>query len=77
MSENIGNILADFVPEDEFAKANKIAPRTVRKYRSQPNGLPYAKFGGVVHIHVPKAREWLLASVKHPNRRRGGGLQAA
>jgi hypothetical protein len=44
--------------------------RTVRRWLDQPNGLPYARAGNRILIHVPTAREWLLASLKRRNPRR-------
>jgi len=58
MSEAI-SILDGYVPEEDFAAAHDVNPRTVARYRNQPNGLPYVKWGGRVFIDVNGAREWL------------------
>jgi hypothetical protein len=69
------NILEDFVPEVDFARDNNIHPRTVARYRNQPDGLPYVEFGGKVMISVSGAREWLMKRVQRKNQprsQRGG-----
>jgi hypothetical protein len=58
MSQSI-SILDGYALEEEFAAANNINPRTVARYRNQPNGLPYVKWGGRVFINVDGARQWL------------------
>jgi len=58
MSEAI-SILDGYVPEEDFAAAHDVNPRTVARYRNQPDGLPYVKWGGRVFIDVNGAREWL------------------
>ena len=56
------NILdGEFVLEAEWAKANRITPRTAARYRQQ--GLPWADFGGKVWIYVPGSREWLAKRI--------------
>ena len=57
--------------EAEWAKANRITPRTAARYRQQ--GLPWADFGGKVWIHVPGSREWLAKRIRHQNPKRNGG----
>jgi hypothetical protein len=58
MSETI-SILDGFVPEEDFAEAHNVNPRTVARYRNQPGGMPYVKFGGRIYIDVAGARMWL------------------
>jgi hypothetical protein len=67
MASDDANILAGFVPEDEFATANQIHARTVKRYRDQPDGLPYLIWGNRVYIPTEAAREWLLKRVRRPN----------
>jgi hypothetical protein len=65
------SVLDGFVPEERFASDNHISPRTSRRYRLQPDGLPFLEWGGKIYIHVETARDWLLRSrMKHPNPRR-------
>ncbi len=61
------SILADYVEESEFARANKISQRTSQRYRNQPNGLPYIEWGGKIYIHVAGAREAIFARIKRRN----------
>jgi hypothetical protein len=66
------SLLADFDPEDEFARANgPVSKKTVQRYRNEPNGLPFLTFGGKIWIGPrDEAREWLLRRVRRPNPRR-------
>jgi hypothetical protein len=63
----IDNILEDFAPEGDFAKAIGVCRRSISRYRKQADGLPYAMIAGRIYIHVPGAREWLERRVRHPN----------
>ena len=64
-------ILDGFAPEDEWAEANEITPRTCARYRNRPDGLPFVRFGGRVFIDVAGAREWLRKRIvrRNPTRR--------
>lgn len=68
------SILADFDPQDEFARNNgPISAKTVSRYRSEPDGLPYLEYGGRIYIGPRnEAREWLMRRVRRPNPRRKG-----
>jgi hypothetical protein len=59
--------LEGFELEEEFASSANVHPRTIKRYRDQPNGLPYLIWGGKVYIPTADAREWLLRRVRHPN----------
>jgi hypothetical protein len=61
------SILEGFVPEDKFAKANHIHIRTAKRYRAEPDGLPFLIWGNRVWIPTEAAREWLLKRVRRPN----------
>ncbi|OKO69391.1 hypothetical protein AC629_41235 [Bradyrhizobium sp. NAS80.1] len=61
------SILDGYITEVDFAVEAKISSRTVARYRSQPDGLPYLEFGGRIYIPIDGAREWLKAKVKHPS----------
>jgi hypothetical protein len=64
------NLLEDFIDIEPFAAQVKRDPRTVRRWMNGPDGLPYAKIGNRLLIHLPSAREWLLSRVRRPNQRR-------
>jgi hypothetical protein len=68
MSKN--NFLADYLDLEPFAAEVDRDPRTVRRWLNQPDGLPYTRIGNRILIHIPSAREWLFARMRHPNRRR-------
>ncbi|MGY3445635.1 helix-turn-helix domain-containing protein [Bradyrhizobium sp. USDA 4473] len=63
-------ILTGYITESQFADGAKISVRTVIRYRNQPDGLPYLKFGRRIYIPFDEARDWLRARVKRPNARR-------
>ena len=56
------NILQDFQPQDEFAADTGVSEHTVARYRLL--GMPWALWGGKVHIYLPGAREWLAARIR-------------
>jgi hypothetical protein len=66
----INSILDEYEPESDFAAAHNITQRTVARYRREADGLPFVEFGGRIYIHIPGAREWIAARVRHPNPRR-------
>jgi hypothetical protein len=70
MSET--NFLADYLDLEPFAKECGRDPRTVRRWLNQPDGLPFTRIGNRILIHIPSAREWLFARMRHPNRRHPG-----
>ena len=67
------DILAGYAEQDEFAKINRISPRTVARYRNRPDGLPSVAFGGKVFIPIDEASAWLKNQVRRPNQRRRAG----
>jgi hypothetical protein len=66
----MSELLADFLDLDAFAAQVARHPRTVHRWRNEPDGLPSTKMGNRILIHVPTAREWLLGKMKPPNPRR-------
>ena len=64
------NILEDYEPEADFAKAHRLHPRTVARYRTEPDGIPWLEFGGRIYIHIPGAKEWLARRVRRNKPRR-------
>lgn len=67
------DILSDYAPEPEMARALKVKPRTLYRYRNQPDGLPYAEIGGRIYYHIPTTRKWLEEQrTRHPNPTRTG-----
>jgi hypothetical protein len=64
--------LDDYVDLEPFAAQVNRDPRTVRRWLSQADGLPYTRVGNRILIHIPSAREWLFSRMRHPNPRRGG-----
>ena len=57
------NLLRDFTPQGDFARAHKTTTRTIGRYRQQ--GLPWILWNGQVQIGPnAEAREWLLGRVR-------------
>jgi hypothetical protein len=71
------NLLQDFVDLNPFAEQVDRDPRTIRRWIDQPNGLPFARIGNRLLIHMPTAREWLLNRVRQHNPRRSSNARAA
>ena len=63
------NILDDYQLEQEFCEQYGMRRHTTRRYRFEPNGIPYAKFNGKIYIHIPGAREWLARRTRTFHRR--------
>jgi hypothetical protein len=58
----------DCLPHTEFArKVVRRHPRTVVRWMSEPDGLPYTQLGKDKIIHIPSARAWLLGRMRRPN----------
>ena len=66
----ITELLADFADEPATAEAFDVTPRTIKRWRSEPDGLPFTKAGAKVLIHIPTAREWLMRRMQRRNPRR-------
>ena len=47
------DLLAGYETEAEFAKRHNLSPRTVARYRNEPDGLPFM-FLGRAHLHPPR-----------------------
>jgi len=60
----------DYEPEEVWAARHGITPRTAARYRNEPDGLPYLKWGGRVFIPTEQAAEYIRSRVKRRNPRR-------
>jgi hypothetical protein len=69
MSDAI-NFLKDFCTGAAFAEDVDKDERTINRWMSQPDGLPYTWLGNKRYIHIPTAREWMLSRMRQPNPRR-------
>jgi hypothetical protein len=67
---SLQDILSDYAEIEAFAEEVKRAPRTVIRWMDEPNGLPFTKLGNRRLIHIPSARDWMLARIRRPNPRR-------
>jgi hypothetical protein len=68
------NLLEGYILEAELAREpNMPRRRTLARYRSEPNGLPYVRFAGKIWIPISEGREWLV-EISEPgeDRKRGG-----
>jgi hypothetical protein len=64
------SLLEGYVDEPEASRQLKKHPRTLKRYRDQPDGLPHVKVGNRTLYRVEAVREWLLARERRPNPRR-------
>jgi hypothetical protein len=63
------NLLSDYADLEPFAAEVNRNPRTVRRWMSETDGLPYTKLGNRILIHIPTARDWLMSRMRRPNPR--------
>jgi hypothetical protein len=63
----MSDLLNDFLDLAPFAKEVDRCERTVRRWLDQPDGLPYARLGNRILIHVPTARDWIFSRMKKRN----------
>ena len=63
------NLLDDFLDLEPFARQVCRDPRTVRRWMTEPDGLPYTRIGNRILVHVPTAREWIFGRMRKPNAR--------
>jgi hypothetical protein len=61
------NILEDYVGIGQFADAVGKHPRTILRWTSVSEGLPFVKLGKTRLIHMPSARQWLVERIQRPN----------
>jgi hypothetical protein len=62
------NLLEGYILEAELAREpNMPRRRTLARYRSEPNGLPYVRFAGKIWIPISEGREWIRRRVRYPN----------
>lgn len=60
-------LMADYRDEPTMAKELHVTPRTMARYRNEPDGLPYLLLGGRVYYHLPTVRRWLEQRIVKPN----------
>jgi hypothetical protein len=61
------DVLDEYARIVPFARAWGKHPRTILRWTSIPNGLPFVKLGKTRLIHVPSARQWLLDRIQQSN----------
>jgi hypothetical protein len=59
--------LEGFETEAQHAERFEVDPRTIRRWRNQPNGLPFTKAGRTVLCHVDWTIEWLRSNREQRN----------
>jgi hypothetical protein len=64
------NLFEDMLELEPFAAEVQRTTRTVRRWLDEPNGLPYTKLGRRILIHLPTARNWLMARMQNVGRER-------
>jgi hypothetical protein len=68
MEVAMAELLADYWSEAELAKEINKSLRTVRKWREQKIGPPYAMLGKTVIYPKPGTRNWVASLVRQPLR---------
>ena len=71
------NLLSDYLDLERFAREVDREPRTVRRWLDEPDGLPFARIGNRILIHIPTAKAWILGRMRKPNARRTRETEAA
>jgi hypothetical protein len=66
----VENLLADWIPEVEMAKATKKSLRKLRKDRQLGIGMPWSKFGKTIYYQKSAPATLLKANEVRPVRRR-------
>lgn len=65
-----GEALRGYLTKAALAKEFRVSERTLDRWRSAPNGLPFTTAGATVLFNVVSVRKWLDARERRPNRRR-------
>lgn len=60
----------DYELEEIWAARKKITRRTAKRYRDEPDGLPYLSWGNRIWIHKSLAEDFIKRRITFPNRRR-------
>lgn len=68
MEAAVAELLADYWSEAELAKEINKSLRTVRKWREQKIGPPYAMLGKTPIYPKPGSRDWLKSLERQPVR---------
>jgi hypothetical protein len=71
----MSNLLDDYLDLEPFARQLNRHPRTVRRWLSEPGGLPHTRIGNRILIHIPTAKAWIFSRMRKPNPRRNTEAQ--
>ncbi|MDX9982222.1 MAG: hypothetical protein RBU25_19535 [Lentisphaeria bacterium] len=63
-------ILADFIDRPSLAEQLKCSEKTIARYETQPDGLPYVMIAGRKWYRIPEVVAWIGRREHRPNRRR-------
>lgn len=63
-------LLDGYLSRDKLCEELGVTARTIRRYQSQPDGLPSTLVGGRKLYRIEAVRKWLAAQERHPNPRR-------
>jgi Helix-turn-helix domain len=64
------DLLADYLPEGDAAKAIGRSHRTLRNWRRTRAGPPFVKIGNLILYPRGGFRDWLKSQERHPVRSR-------
>ena len=57
----------ELIADEDLAKQWNCTTRTLRRYESEANGLPFVVVGGRKYRLVMASAEWLARRVRRPN----------
>lgn len=63
-------VLEGYVTRLKLKEELGVCDRTMARYESQPNGLPFVPIGGQKFYRVDAVREWLAKRERSRNQRR-------
>ncbi len=66
----MGTLLVDYLTLEELAKELGVTTRTLGRWKSQPDGLPFTTIGGRTLFRTASVRSWIEGRERKPNPRR-------
>lgn len=70
---DVSALLADYLPEDNFARQMQVTTRTTRNWRQQRIGPPWVQIGRAIYYSKPGILNWLKSAEVQPVRHRKAG----
>lgn len=64
------HLLDGYLTRDELAQQLGVTTRTIARWMSLPDGLPFTRIGGRLLFRTTSVRAWIEAHERRPNPRR-------